>query len=124
MPAFLWHCSRLIWLDNILKSGLKAKTPEQRDTKPKGVYLSEYQFNWMWNTTREGRYRGVVLKIDASGLELTEDFHEDPSDTEYNSKRIGKDFICLSDINPERIKEVWVETEPNTFQQLAMNRRF
>jgi len=119
-PKYLWHCTRLELIENILINGLVAQNPTQREQKPKGVYLSEYQFNWMWNTTREGIFKGAILKIDVRGLKLVKDFHEDPKDTQYNSKRIGTDYISLEDIEPHRIKEVWIETEANTFQPMQM----
>ncbi len=117
----LWHCTRLEYVENILKEGIKAKNPEQRENKPKGVYLSEYQFNWMWNTQRSGIFKGAVIKIDVTGLPLVEDFHADIRDIKNNSKCIGKDFICPIDIPPERIKEVLIETEKNTFQPIDLN---
>jgi hypothetical protein len=117
----LWHCTRLEYLTRILKEGLKAFHPGQRETKPRGVYLSEYQFNWMWNTTREGRLKGAAIQVDAIGLELTKDFHVDKRDLQYNSKRIGKDYICMADIGPERIRQVLIETEPNVFQPIDIN---
>ncbi len=116
----LWHCTRLGYLDLILKNGIKAKIPQQRGYKPKGIYLSEYQFNWMWNTQRQGKFKGAILRINIKGLELVKDYHIDKEDTKYNSKRIGKDFICLSNIEPERIKEVLIETEPNIFQPINL----
>ncbi len=116
----LWHCTRLEYLKRILKEGIKSKIPEQRGYKSKGVYLSEYQFNWMWNTKREGKFKGAILKINIKGLKLNPDYHIDKEDIKYNSKRIGKDFICFSNIEPERIEEVLIETEPNTFQPINL----
>ena len=116
---FLWHCTRLDFVETILSEGLIAEVPEQREYKPKGIYLSEYRFNWMWNTTREGWFKGAAIKVDVSGLRLVEDFHLSDRDTFDNSKLIGTDFICLEDIGPDRIREVWIETKPQTFQRVC-----
>jgi hypothetical protein len=114
----LWHTTRRDKIDSIIEQGIKASVPDQRATKPKGVYLSEYQFNWMWNSTREGKFKGAAIKIDASGLQLIDDFHKDIQDLTYNSKRVGKDYICLADIPPDRILEIWIEVKPNEFHKL------
>ena len=65
-------------------------------------------------------FKGAVLRINVKGLELIKDYHIDQEDLNYNSKRIGKDFICLSDIVPDRIKEVLIETKRNTFQPIDL----
>ena len=118
VKRYLWHCTKLDCLDKILREGIRVNNPTQRKYKPKGVYLSEYKFNWMWNTKREGIFKGATIKIDVEGLKIIKDFHRNKCDTKYNSKRIGKDFICLSDIPLIRIKEVLIETEPNNFQPI------
>lgn len=120
----LWHCTRLDHLDLILQQGIMANHPEQREHKPKGVYLSEYRFNWMWNTQREGRVKGACIKVDVDGLELLNDFHDKADDAILNSKTIGKDFIYLGNIPPCRIKEVWIETDPNVFQPIRLNKMY
>jgi hypothetical protein len=114
----LWHCTRLACVDKIIKEGLKAFVPAQRTYKPKGIYLSEYQFNWMWNTQRSGLVKGACILLNVEGLELKDDFHTDQLDLNYNSKRIGKDYIYQGDIGVDRIEEIWIETEPNSFQKL------
>ena len=116
----LWHCTRLAYLNSILKNGIKANIPKQRRYKHKGIYLSEYQFNWMWNTQRQGKFKGAILRINVKGLKLIKDYHINKEDMNYNSKRIGNDFICLSNIGRERIKEVLIETKPNTFQTIML----
>ncbi len=118
---YLYHCTRKEYLSEILLHGLKAENPQRREYKHKGVYLSTYQFNWMWNTTREGRFKGAILKIDVTGLKLIKDYHIDSRDSELNSKLLGDDFIYLSDIPPERIVNVAIETEPHTFQDLMFD---
>ncbi len=115
----LYHCTRLEYVDRIIQEGLKINHPQQRESKHKGIYLSEYQFNWMWNTTREGQFKGAIIKVDVTGLPLIDDYHKDPKDIKENSKMIGKDYICLKDVSPERITEIMIETTPNTFQKLV-----
>lgn len=119
---YLWHCTKADFLKDILREGIKARHPEARPSKAIGVYLSEYRFNWMWNTTREGKFKGAALRIDVTGLSLVSDYHVDERDVCNNSKCIGRDFICESDIPPERIREIWVETEPQTFQSLNISK--
>ena len=118
---YLYHCTRREYLSEILLSGLKTEKPQRREYKHKGVYLSTYQFNWMWNTTRAGKFKGAILKIDVEGLKLIKDYHIDSRDTKLDSKCLGEDFICLSNIPPERIVNVAIETEPHTFQDLMFD---
>jgi hypothetical protein len=72
----------------------------------------------MWNTTREGKFRGACIRVDAVGLHLIEDYHLEKADTLQNSKRIGKDYISLKDISPKRFKEILVEKESSAFSTL------
>lgn len=120
----LYHCTQLRFVDKIIREGLKANHPLQRENKSKGVYLSEYKFNWMWNTQRSGYYKGAVIKINVDGLKLIKDYHENEIDKIVNSKGIGQDFICVTDIEPERIIEILIETEINTFQKLTGWKKF
>jgi len=118
-PDTLWHCTRLNNIDCIIKEGLIAQGPEQREDKIEGVYLSTYRFNWMWNTTRQGKFKGATILVNVKGLELLPDYHNNPIDTKFNSKRLGRDYIHRQDIHPDRILEIWVETEKDTFQKLV-----
>jgi hypothetical protein len=115
----LYHCTQLKNVDDIIRNGLKTKIPLQRENKPKGIYLSTYKFNWMWNTQRSGFYKGAVIEVNVDGLDLIEDFHEDDQDLIYNSRSLGQDYICLEDITPDRIMSILIEKNTNEFHELV-----
>ncbi len=114
---YLYHCTKLKLLDKILKEGIKKHIPFQRPNKKKGVYLTKYPFNWMFNVTL-GRIKGALLKIEIKDLKLESDNHTDILD-----KKIGsdEDFIYEGNIPKSRIKDVWIEKERNCFEELNAN---
>jgi hypothetical protein len=110
----VYHCTRKDLLPKILEEGLKKTAPFQRSDKPEGVYVSEKMFYWMWNSTDAGKVKGAILELDVTGLPLVKDFHTHPLDAD---KDPNGDWICQADIEPSRIKTVFVEKddEPNCF---------
>ena len=102
----LYHTTTIKALRKILRNGLIPYKPLQRD-KLKGIYLSDTPFKWTFNVSLN-RFKVAHLKIDAEGLELIDDYHIDNRDLNINSKG---DFICLEEIEPKRIKQMWINSK-------------
>lgn len=109
----LHHCTLKRNIKDILKEGLLIKKPFQRN-KLKGIYLSKQPFKWMWNTTCMGGIEGAILTINATGLKLKKDYHRDSRDKELNPEG---DYICMENIAPERIEDIFVQDKQGTFKK-------
>lgn len=120
-PKVLYHATKLINVDRILREGLKVNTPQSLVNKKvfnkKGVYLTTEQFGWMDWVTDNHIYKGAVISVNPDGLELIED-----SDllvvTEVNGSiddRSLADYICPHDIPVENIIAVSIEQSDRGF---------
>jgi len=116
LAVIMYHCTKRKYLENIIEHGLLPKKPDGITNAIEGVYVSVYPFDWMDFTTEQGKYAGLMIAVDITGIEMILDNGIDDNDLKKHPA-----FVSLEAISTDRFVRVSVSTNerPNFFDDIT-----
>ena len=113
----LFHCTKRLFLNTILKEGLKPSKPKGITNALDGVYLSVVPFDWMDYVTEQGKYAGLMIEVNVEGFDL----YFDHGILELETWEKHPAFVYKGTILKERFVKVSISTEkkPNCFDDIT-----